>query len=124
MRRLTIRELAVGQGHILSGIIPGEYLNRGGLGFKSAGYRSHDIDCTCKACDGHGRHVHQDDHEVFIILQGKAKMEIDGLFHDLVAGDVIVCEPGEDHHLVSDAQDPCVNIYLHASDQRNRQQHP
>ena len=43
-------------------------------------------------------------------------MEIDGTPHDMITGDVVVCEPGEDHHLVADEEDPCVNITLHTSD--------
>jgi mannose-6-phosphate isomerase-like protein (cupin superfamily) len=102
--------------HILTGIIPGNYLSHGGIGFKAPGHRSHDVDCTCNSCDGNGRHVHVNDCEVFIILQGRAQMQLDGETHDLRAGDVVVCEPGEDHHLVADTNAPCVNIYLHAGD--------
>jgi mannose-6-phosphate isomerase-like protein (cupin superfamily) len=102
--------------HILTGIIPGRYLSHGGLGFKTPGQRSHDFGCSCKACDGKGRHVHADDCEVFIILQGRGQLQVDGKAHDLRAGDVVVCEPGEDHHLVADKDDPMVEIYLHGGD--------
>jgi hypothetical protein len=37
---------------------------------------------------------------------------------------VVVCEPGEDHHLISDEKDPCVNIYLHADDTPHPKQEP
>lgn len=115
MKRFRLSDLnPFGSEHILTGIIPGKYLSQGGIGFKAPGQRSHDVGCTCPACDGKGRHVHADDCEAFIILQGRAQMQIDGESHDLRAGDVVVCEPGEDHHLVADADDPCVNIYLHA----------
>jgi len=122
MKKLTIAELPVNERHILAGVIPGEHLTQGGLNFKGPGDRSHDVGCTCNSCDGSGRHVHKDDNEVFIILQGKARIEVDGASHDLVAGDVVVCEPGEDHHLVSDDEDPCVNIYLHAGDKPHAKQ--
>ena len=102
--------------HILTGCIPDSYLSHGGIGFKKPGDRSHDVDCECKACDGNGRHVHTDECEVFIILQGKAQMQLEGTVYNLRAGDVFVCEPGEDHHLVADKEDPCVNIYLHGED--------
>jgi mannose-6-phosphate isomerase-like protein (cupin superfamily) len=118
MKKLTIKDLAIGEGHILDGIVPGEYLTQGGLNFKGPGHRSHDVGCDCKSCDGKGRHVHTDDNEIFVILQGKARLEVDGESHDLKAGDVVICEPGEDHHLVSDEDDPCVNLYLHAGDER------
>lgn len=117
MKRFRLSDLnPSGSEHILTGIIPGRYLSHGGIGFKAPGQRSHDVGCTCKACDGKGRHVHADDCEVFIILQGRGQMQIDGESYALRAGDVFVCEPGEDHHLVADEDDPCVNIYLHAAD--------
>ncbi len=116
MKIFPIQNLSYGKRHILSDIIPGEFLSQAGLGFKSPKQRSHDIGCDCDACDGKGVHIHEKDHEVFIILHGKAKMEIDGKGYDLCAGDVVVCEPGEDHHLVSDPNDPCVNVFLHTSD--------
>ena len=117
MKRLRLTDLrSDGVGHILKNVIPGKYLSQGGLSFKKPGQRTHDAGCTCPSCDGHGRHVHAHDCEVFILLQGKAQMEVDGTAHDMVTGDVIVCEPGEDHHLVADESDPCVNLWLHASD--------
>ena len=125
MKQLRLTDLAFsGCDHILSNVIPGKYLSRGGLGFKQPGQRSHDAGCTCAACDGKGRHVHTDDSEVFILLQGKARMEVDGYSYDMVSGDVIVCEPGEDHHLVSDEHDPCINLWLHAADTRHPNQVP
>jgi len=49
-------------------------------------------------------------------------IEVDGTKHPLKAGDIAICEPGEDHHLISDKDDPCVNLYLHAGDTRNPKQ--
>jgi quercetin dioxygenase-like cupin family protein len=46
-------------------------------------------------------------------------MEIDGITYPLVPGDVLIVEPGEDHHLVSDAFDPCINLWLHAGPERH-----
>jgi mannose-6-phosphate isomerase-like protein (cupin superfamily) len=120
MKKLRLTDLACGgNGHILNGIIPGRHLSRGGLSFKQPGERSHDRGCACPSCDGQGRHVHTGDSEVFILLEGKARMEIDGQPHKLAVGDVIVCEPGEDHHLVSDEHEPCVIIWLHAGESRH-----
>ena len=125
MKRLSLTDLNCGgTGHVLENVIPGKYISQGGMSFKRPGQRSHDVGCECPSCDGKGRHVHPDDCEVFIILQGKARIEIDGIFHDMFAGDVIVCEPGEEHHIVSDENDPCVNMFLHASDSRNEDQNP
>lgn len=123
MKRYRLKDLdRPGQHHILEDIIPGQYLNRGGMGFKLGGHRSHDVGCDCPSCDGKGKHVHQDDCEVFIILQGKADIEINGKRTPLSAGDVVVCEPEEDHHLIADQDDPCINIYLHAGDKRHPRQ--
>ncbi len=106
MRRYRLNELTdTREGHVLSGIIPGQYLCAGGMGFKKPGQRTHP----------EPGHIH-DDCEVFILLQGRAKMEIDGVFHEMTTGDIIVVEPGEEHHLISDEKDPCVNLWMHAAD--------
>ena len=102
------------EGHFLEGIVPGAYLYQGGLGFKQPGQRTHSHDGP----GGSDRHVH-DDCEVFVILQGKAQMEINGERHPLCCGDVCVVEPGEDHHLIADEDDPCVNLWLHAGPERH-----
>ena len=115
MRRCTLADLTRGGRHVLEGLVPGRFLAPGGLSFKAPGERSHDAGFRCPACDGRCRHVHGDA-EVFVILQGHARIEVDGVSHDLAPGDVVVCEPGEDHHLVADPADPCVNLWLNASD--------
>jgi mannose-6-phosphate isomerase-like protein (cupin superfamily) len=118
MRKLRLTELPDNRdGHFLAGVVPGEFLAGGGLSFKKPNVRTHDHD----AADGSDRHVHSDC-EVFVILQGRAVMEVDGARHDLVTGDVVVVEPGEDHHLVSDAVDPSVNLWLHAGPSRHPDQ--
>ena len=118
MKRYRLTELPdVKEGHFLKGIVPGEFICRGTLGYKPPGSRTHDHD----APDGSDRHVH-DECEVFILLQGRATMQIDGVGHPMTTGDVIVVEPGEDHHLVSDENDPCINLWLHAGDRRHPDQ--
>lgn len=125
MKRLRLADLDCERNdHILEGVIPGKYLSQGGLSFKKPGQRTHDVGCTCPSCDGDGCHVHDDGCEVFILLQGKAQMEIDGVAHDMATGDIIVCEPGEDHHLVADESDPCVNLWLHGSESPHENQRP
>lgn len=98
-------------GHILTAIIPGEYINQGGLGFKSPGDRSHP-----------GTHVHEDEAEVFIILQGRGTIEIDGESQPIETGDVLIVPPGTDHHLVSSEDDPLINVWLHAGEERHPDQ--
>ncbi|MHB0859431.1 MAG: cupin domain-containing protein [Anaerolineae bacterium] len=110
----------VREGHFLSGLIPGRYLCQGALSYKPPGFRTH----THDGPDGSDRHVHLDDYEVFVLLQGKACMELNGEMHPLVTGDVFVVEPGENHHLIADMEDPCVNLWLHAGPQRHPDQRP
>lgn len=118
MKRYRLTELPdAREGHFAKGIVPGEHICKGGMGYKKPGQRTHSRDGP----GGADRHVH-DDAEVFVILQGKGAMEIDGTRHPFVTGDVFVVEPGEDHHLVSDVDDPCVNLWFHAGAERHPDQ--
>ena len=104
-------------GHFLSGLIPGAFINNGGLAFAPQGSRAH----TNDGPDGRDFHVH-DDEEVFVVLGGTARMEINGQVHPLCVGDVCIVEPGEDHHMISDENDPSVHLWFHAGSQRNSEQ--
>lgn len=53
------------------------------------------------------RHVHEVD-EVFIILQGKGVIPIDGVEYPVQTGDVVIVEAGEDHHTRSSVEEPLV----------------
>lgn len=53
------------------------------------------------------RHVHDVD-EVFIFLQGRGVLPVDGVEHPVSAGDVVIVEAGEDHHTRSSEDDPLV----------------
>ena len=53
------------------------------------------------------RHVHDVD-EVFIFIQGRGVLPIDGVDHPIKTGDVVVVEAGEDHHTRSSTDDPLV----------------
>ena len=118
MIKLRLNQLPdVREGHFLRGLIPGKYLCEGSLSYKPPGLRTH----TNDGPGGRDRHVH-DDREVFIILQGKAMMELNGQMHPMVTGDVFIVEPGENHHLISDAVDPCINLWLHAGPERHPNQ--
>jgi mannose-6-phosphate isomerase-like protein (cupin superfamily) len=44
-------------------------------------------------------HAHADMHELFIVLEGIARMVVDGTPHDLSEGEAIVLAPGESHEL-------------------------
>ena len=120
MKRYRLSELPdIRDGHFLKGILPGEFIREGTMGYKAPGFRTH----TSDGPSGSDRHVH-DDCEVFVILQGKAVMECEGKKYPLVTGDVFVVEPGEDHHLVADKYDPCINLWLHAGPERHPDQCP
>ncbi|MBN1525447.1 MAG: cupin domain-containing protein [Spirochaetales bacterium] len=101
------------EGHFLKDRIPGKYISRGALMWGKPGQRTH----TNDGPDGKDYHVH-DDEEIFVVLQGKGIMELEGDEYPLFTGDVMIVEPGEDHHLVIDEQDPCVIVWFHASDTR------
>jgi quercetin dioxygenase-like cupin family protein len=53
------------------------------------------------------RHVHDSD-EVFIFIQGRGVLPIDGVDHPVETGDVVIVEAGEDHHTRSSVEDPLV----------------
>ena len=53
------------------------------------------------------QHVHDVD-EVFIFIQGKGVIPIDGKEYPVKTGDVVIVEAGEDHHTRSSEDDPLV----------------
>lgn len=53
------------------------------------------------------RHVHDSD-EVFVFIQGRGVLPIDGVDHPVQTGDVVIVEAGEDHHTRSSVEDPLV----------------
>jgi mannose-6-phosphate isomerase-like protein (cupin superfamily) len=55
-------------------------------------------------------HAHADMHELFIVLEGTARMIVDSRPHDLKAGDAIALAPGETHKLSNQSTEPIVFI--------------
>ena len=109
MRRHTIADLArPGEGleHVAARLLAGRRLSAGGLSFHSPGMRTH-------ADETRHTHAHA---ELFCILQGRGRIEVDCGGEPVAAGDVLLIEPGEDHHLVGGPAHPIVNLWLHASD--------
>ncbi|MFM8789397.1 MAG: cupin domain-containing protein [Chthoniobacterales bacterium] len=53
-------------------------------------------------------HAHADMHELFIILDGNARMVVDGKTHNLKSGDAIALTPGETHELSNPSHGPIV----------------
>ena len=56
------------------------------------------------------RHVHDVD-EVFIFIQGRGVIPINGVDYPVQTGDVVIVEAGEDHHTRSSVQDPLVSAW-------------
>ncbi len=56
------------------------------------------------------RHVHDTD-EVFIFVQGRGVIPIDGTDYPVETGDVVIVEAGEDHHTRSSEEDPLVAVW-------------
>lgn len=106
MKRYTFPDLgSEGPEHIASKLVPGKYIVHGGLSFHKVGWRTHP----------EGEHVHADS-EVFCIMQGQGEIEIDGRREPLHAGEVLVIEPGEEHHIIGDPAHPIINLWFHCSD--------
>ncbi|MBA2940310.1 cupin domain-containing protein [Paenibacillus sp. CGMCC 1.16610] len=118
MIKLRLSELRdTKSGHILHDVLPGDYLSSGGLSFAKRGERSH----TNDGPDGRDYHIHKDC-EAFIILQGNGTMEINGEHTPVTTGDIVIVEPGEDHHLNSSEDDPIVTVWCHAGLNRHKNQ--
>ncbi len=66
--------------------------------------------------------MHPDHYEVFINVQGRGKLEIEGREYDFNVGDVFLIEPGESHHLTADEEFPVVNLWMGAKKNLDRSQ--
>ena len=53
-------------------------------------------------------HAHGDMHELFIILEGTARMVVDATPHDLSQGEAIALSPNESHELSNPSDDQLV----------------
>lgn len=54
----------------------------------------------------HAAHAHADMHELFIMLEGTARMTVHGRPHDLRTGDALALAPGETHELSNSSHEP------------------
>jgi mannose-6-phosphate isomerase-like protein (cupin superfamily) len=103
MKKLSLADLtARGDGPVVATAVPGYLIDRGGMSKYEAGQRSHP----------EGHHVHTVP-ELFCILQGSGLVEIDGVTTPFEAGDILLVEPGEDHHLISGGEVPLVSVWMH-----------
>jgi len=83
VKRLRLDELPRARGrHVFSEIVAGEYIwQEAAIEFRKPG----------EVVDWSGH----DDEEIYVILQGRAAVHLDGGVEQLAAGDVMVIEPGE-----------------------------
>lgn len=103
MRKYSIHSLPVTNGgHIFSALVPGQHIHQGGLSILKP-----------LECPHPDYHAHKDQ-EVFVALQGRALLTVNGESQQMEAGDVVVIDPGEDHQLVADRHDPLVVMWFHA----------
>lgn len=110
MRLYRLSQLPeVASGHVFGGIVEGRFISTGGMLFLPRKHLAHADE---------PRHVH-DTQEVFVMLQGEAVVHFENRDEPLSAGEVMVIEPGENHHLESDAEDPPVMLYLHCGQERH-----
>ncbi len=112
MRRYRFADLSEAgpEQHFLHGLLSGARLYTGGLSFHPPAKVTHDEERP---------HVERDE-EAFCLLQGHGWIEINGVRETVCAGDILIIEPGEDHHLISSDDDPLINLWLHA----DRRGHP
>ena len=114
MKRYKFSDLGSdGPEHVVSKLVPGKYIASGGLSFNKIGERTH----------SEGYHVHPEG-EIFCIMQGQGEIEIDGKREPVHAGEVLIIEPGEDHHLIGDPAHPIINLWFHCADEPHPDQRP
>ncbi|HEY0865882.1 MAG TPA: cupin domain-containing protein [Fimbriimonas sp.] len=116
MRRFRLSDLQDREGpdQVFSALMKGKRLYSGGVAFHGPGFVTHDDDHP---------HTH-DDQEIFCLLQGEGWIDLEGRREPVRAGDVLVIEPGEDHHLISSDDSPLINLWLHADDAGHPDQFP
>ena len=100
------------EGHVFRDLVSGDYLAAGEMLFIPRGRIAHEDEA---------RHTHETE-EIFVILQGKATVHFDDADRTIGPGDVMVIDADENHHLESDADDPCVMLYLHFGEERHPDQ--
>lgn len=107
MKKMTIKDLTFTEGQLFEGMLPGEKLYMGGLSFSGPGEISHADE------NPEGTHTH-DDCELFMIVQGRAIIQVNDVAESVKTGDIVLVDPGEDHHIISDTEDPAVVLWCHA----------
>ena len=97
MKRMRISELTPSVNILFPELLGDAKITHGGVYVFKPGETAHP----------EPRHVHDVD-EVFIFIQGKGVLPIDGVEYPIETGDVVIVEAGEDHHTRSSVDDPLV----------------
>ncbi len=97
MKQLRIENLNPNDTFLLPKLLGDRKISHGGVYVFEPGETAHP----------EARHVHETA-EVFIFLQGRGVIPIDGVDYPVKTGDVVVVEAGEDHHTRSSEEDPLV----------------
>ena len=97
MKRMKITDVTTDGSRLLPEILGDRPIGHGGVHVFQPGETAHPEPV----------HVHETD-EVFIFVQGRGVLPIDGEDHPVQAGDVVIVEAGEDHHTRSSQDDPLV----------------
>lgn len=97
MQKMTVVDLEPNQSRLLPKQLGDSTITRGGVHVFKPGETAHPEQ----------EHVHNVN-EVFIFLQGSGVIPIDGVDYPVTTGDVVIIEPGEDHHTRSSVDDPLV----------------
>lgn len=100
MKRTTITQLNVTDSRLLPTLLGDKRITGGGIYVFKPGETAHP----------EAVHVHDVD-EVFIVVQGTGVIPIDGVEYPMKTGDVVIVEPGEDHHTRSSVDDPLVTAW-------------
>jgi mannose-6-phosphate isomerase-like protein (cupin superfamily) len=105
LRKTSIYGLPDSERNLLDSILPVGKVIYGGLHICKPGETAHEDE---------ERHIHEGHYEIFVNVQGRGVVEVEGVDHEFRLGDVVLIEPGESHHVRSDSGDPLVNFYFGA----------
>ncbi|MGC9347574.1 MAG: cupin domain-containing protein [Anaerolineae bacterium] len=97
MKRMRVTDLEPNPSYLMPDALGDKKISHGGVYVFKPGETAHP----------EARHVHDTD-EVFIFVQGRGVIPIDGVDYPVETGDVVIVEAGEDHHTRSSEDDPLV----------------
>lgn len=98
MKKLRIADLNCSASRLLPNLLGEAKVAGGGIYVFAPGETAHP----------EPRHVHEDSDEVFVFIEGRGVIPIDGVDCPVETGDVVIVEAGEDHHTRSSEEDPLV----------------